>query len=79
MKLTDGKTVGGIGWLTDKVIDKMQNFYGQCIRNHISDIEGMQNSMWAIVSHMIAGAVSFGKIGLIIMNAIDYNHYLFLN
>ena len=32
----------------------MQIFYGQCIRNHISDIEGMQNSVWAMFGHMIA-------------------------
>jgi len=33
LKLSDEKTVGGGGRLTDKSIDKMQNFYGQCIRN----------------------------------------------
>ena len=31
-KLSDGKTVGGRGRLTDKVIDQMQNHYGKAIR-----------------------------------------------
>ena len=53
IKLLDGKTVGGKGRLTDKTIDKIQNFYGQCIRNHIGDGEGMKNSIWAIFGHMI--------------------------
>ena len=30
-KLADGKTVGGKGRLTDKIIDSMQNYYGQAI------------------------------------------------
>jgi len=29
-KLADGKPVGGKGRLTDKVVDKMQNYYGKC-------------------------------------------------
>lgn len=33
-KLSDGKTVGGKGRLTDKVIDKMQNYYGKAIREN---------------------------------------------
>ena len=38
-KLRDGKTVGGSNRLTDKVIDKMQNFYGQAIRNNCGDLD----------------------------------------
>ena len=52
-KLSDGLGVGGIGRLTDKQIDKIQNFYGQCIRNHIGDSSGMKDSIWAIYCHMI--------------------------
>ena len=53
LKLSDGKTVGGKGRLTDKAIDKIQNFYGQCIRNYVGDLEGMKDGVWAIFGHMI--------------------------
>ena len=52
-KLSDGKTVGGVGRLTDKIIDKIQNFYGQAIRNNSGDKESMENDIWAIYMHMI--------------------------
>ena len=52
-KLPDGKSVGSKGRLTDKMIDKMQNFYGQSIRNTIGDLEDMKNSIWAIFGPMI--------------------------
>ena len=45
--------VGGGGRLTDKIIDKMQNFYGQAIRNNIGDKAGMINDVWAIFKHII--------------------------
>ena len=45
-KLPDGKSVGSKGRLTDKMIDKMQTFYGQSIRNTIGDLEDMKNSIW---------------------------------
>ena len=53
-KLSDGKTVGGTNRLTDEVIDKIQNFYGQAIRNNCGDLEGMKNDIWAIYGHMIS-------------------------
>ena len=52
-KLADGKGVGGTGRLTDKVIDKTQNYYGQAIRENKGDIEGIKNSIKAIQWHMI--------------------------
>jgi len=53
-KLPDGKGVGrGSNRLTDGVINKIQNFYGQSIRNNINDLEGMTQSIWAIYKHMI--------------------------
>ena len=45
-KLTDGKTVGDRGRLTDAVVDKIQNYYGVAI---------MQNAIWVIYFHMIMG------------------------
>ena len=53
LRLSDGKTVGGKGRLTDKTIDKIQNFYGQCIRNYVGDLDGMKEAIWAIFGHMI--------------------------
>ena len=52
-KLDDGKTVGGTNRLTDKVLDKIQNYYGQAIRNNVGDLEMMRNDIWAIYKHMI--------------------------
>ena len=44
-KLTDGKTVGGKARLTDKVIDKMQNFFGQVVRNNSGCKEKMKSDI----------------------------------
>ena len=33
-KRADGKSIGGRGRLMDKVIDKMQNYYGKAIRGN---------------------------------------------
>ena len=47
-KLLDGKCVRGGGRLIDKVIDKMQSFYGKCIRKIVGNKEGMTDIVWAI-------------------------------
>ena len=52
-KLQDGKTVGGKARLTDKVIDKMQNFFGQVIRNNSGAKENMKSDILAILKHMV--------------------------
>jgi hypothetical protein len=52
-KLSDGKSVGGKGRLTDKMIDRMQNFYGQAIRENKGNLEGMKTRIKAIHHHMI--------------------------
>ena len=49
--LWDGK--GGKGGLTDKMIDKMQNYYCKAIRNNTGDLQGMKDSIMAIKQHMI--------------------------
>ena len=36
-KLKDGLAVGGKNRLTDKVINKIQNYYGQAIHGNIGD------------------------------------------
>ena len=54
-KLSDGVSIGGRGRLTDKTVDKIQNFYGQAIRANPGDLKGMVDSIWAIYYHMIKG------------------------
>ena len=53
MKLHDGKTIGGKGRLTDVIIDKIQNYYGQAIRDNDS-LVNMQNAVRAIYHHMFS-------------------------
>ena len=50
--LDDGKTIGGKGSLTDKVIDSLQLYHGQAIRNNTSSVEQMKNAVMAIWRHM---------------------------
>ena len=62
MKLHDGKTIGDRGRLSDVIIDKIQNYYGQAIRDN-NNLSNMQNATWAIYQHMIfalAMVVTYG-------------------
>ena len=50
--LEDGKTIGGKGRLTDKVIDSLQVYYGQAIRSNNSCVEEMKGAIMAIWNHI---------------------------
>lgn len=50
-KLSDKKTIGGKGRLTDSVIDKLTTYYGMAIRQHSNDYKEMQKAIWAIWYH----------------------------
>ena len=50
-KLSDGKTIGGIGRLTGKKIDSLQNYYGKAIRTNIGDLQGMMKAVQATLLH----------------------------
>lgn len=50
-RLPDGKGIGGKGRLTDKLIDKLQVYYGKAIRQNSHDIDCMQNAVMAIWYH----------------------------
>ena len=50
-KLRDGKTIGGIGRLTNARIDKLQVYYGLAIQRHKHDLEGMKKEVWAGLYH----------------------------
>ena len=50
-KLSDGKTIGGAGRLTDSVINSLQNYYGDAIRRHTGDLPGMMKAVQASLMH----------------------------
>jgi len=51
--LADGKSAGGNGRLTDLLIDKIQNNYGEAIRKNVGNLEKMSDAIWAIYHHRI--------------------------
>ena len=50
MKLSDGKGVAGSRRLTDQLIDKIENNYGEAIRNNNSESSHV-HAIWAIFKH----------------------------
>lgn len=50
-KLQDGKSLGGKGRLTDKVIDQVTKYYGNAIRGNKESLSNMRRSIWAIFYH----------------------------
>ena len=51
-KLKDGKSIGGKGRLTNKIINKMQNYYGLAIRKNRNNLKGMTNDVMAGLYHI---------------------------
>lgn len=52
-ELADGKGVAGVGRLTDKVINRIQNYYGNATRENSGNLQGMKESIKAIQGHRI--------------------------
>jgi hypothetical protein len=50
-KLADGKTIGGAGQLTDKVIKSLQNYYGDAIRRNKGNVQAMTKAVQATLLH----------------------------
>ncbi|GFX51188.1 uncharacterized protein TNCV_2735391 [Trichonephila clavipes] len=50
-KLSDGKTIGGKGRLTDAFISKLTNFYGNAIRANSHNVNEMRQAVWAVWAH----------------------------
>ena len=50
-KLHDGKAISGKGRLTDKLIDSLQVYYGQAIRQYTQSVERMRDAVMAIWHH----------------------------
>ena len=51
-KLADGKSIGGKGRLTDKLIDSLQVYYGKAIRGNSHSLPEMKNAVMAIWNHI---------------------------
>ena len=56
LKLSDKKGLGGMGRLTDKKIDTLQNCVGFAIRSHPNDLDGMKKSVSAVLNHVASTA-----------------------
>ena len=52
-KFADGSCLGGKGKLTKAQIGSTQNYFGQAIRSHSHDLEGMQTAVKAILYHSV--------------------------
>lgn len=50
-KLSDGKTIGGAGRLTDALINSLQNYYGDVIRRNKGDLDKMIKGVQATLLH----------------------------
>ena len=42
------------GVFNDKTIDLLQTYYGNAIRSHVGDLEGMKRACWAVFYHSIS-------------------------
>eukprot|EP00112_Aurelia_sp_Birch-Aquarium-sp1_P015936 Seg357.6 transcript_id=Seg357.6/GoldUCD/mRNA.D3Y31 product="hypothetical protein" protein_id=Seg357.6/GoldUCD/D3Y31 len=51
-KLADGKSIGGKGRLTDKLIDSLQVYYGKAIRGNSHSLPEMKGAVMAIWNHI---------------------------
>ncbi|GFS66688.1 uncharacterized protein TNIN_167661 [Trichonephila inaurata madagascariensis] len=47
-KLSDGKTIGGKGRVTDAVISKLTIFYGNAFRANSQNVNEMRQAAWAV-------------------------------
>ncbi|GFW71507.1 uncharacterized protein TNCV_3460331 [Trichonephila clavipes] len=50
-KISDGKTIGGKGRLTDSLIDKPAHYYGNAIRCNSTSVKEMRKAIWAVWGH----------------------------
>ena len=52
-KLKEGKKAGKSKRLTDKIIDKMQNHFGEVVHKNSRNLEAMRQVVWAFLKHMV--------------------------
>ena len=53
--LPDGKTVDVVGRFTDKIIGRIQTYYGYAVQNNKGNDEKIVKAIWAIFYHSILG------------------------
>ena len=53
-KLSDGKSIGGKGRPTDKMIGSLQNYYGKAIRSNAGSTAEIARAIWASICHQIS-------------------------
>ena len=53
IRLADEKSVSGKGCLTNAMINRIQKYFGQCIKNNKGNLQGIQNGILTILKHMI--------------------------
>ena len=46
------KNLGGAGKLTDKMIDRLQNYYGIAVRSNKGNLEAMKKAIYAVIFHV---------------------------
>ncbi|GFY30334.1 uncharacterized protein TNCV_4065841 [Trichonephila clavipes] len=51
-KLSDGKSIGGKGRLTDRMIDLITTYYGNAIRQNKTCLPDMRKAVWAVYFHI---------------------------
>ncbi|GFV62905.1 uncharacterized protein TNCV_3719111 [Trichonephila clavipes] len=51
-KLSDGKSIGGKGRLTDRMIDLITTYYGNAIRQNKTCMSDMRKAVWAVYFHI---------------------------
>ncbi|GFU53513.1 uncharacterized protein TNCV_3169441 [Trichonephila clavipes] len=51
-KLSDGKSIGGKGRLTDRMIDLITTYYGNAIRQNKTCLSDMRKDVWAVYFHI---------------------------
>ncbi|GFT87718.1 uncharacterized protein TNCV_4000741 [Trichonephila clavipes] len=51
-KLSDGKSIGGKGRLTDRIIDLITTYYGNAIRQNKTCLSDMRKAVWAVYFHI---------------------------
>ncbi|GFU84202.1 uncharacterized protein TNCV_2488671 [Trichonephila clavipes] len=51
-KLSDGKSIGGKGGLTDRMIDLITTYYGNAIRQNKTCLSDMRKAVWAVYFHI---------------------------
>ncbi|GFV70211.1 uncharacterized protein TNCV_2553551 [Trichonephila clavipes] len=50
-ELSDDKTIGGKGRLTESLIDKLAHYYGNAIRCNSTSVKEMRKAIWAVWGH----------------------------